>query len=83
MTAAADWRNPQQTYVNQKDKVKKGLFDDQHDTLRKNRKINELSSNVLTHEDKDFVDQRNQNYNWENKVDKVASNHGWTAQTGH
>lgn len=43
MTAAADWRNTQQTYTNKKDKIDPGLGPQyERDMARKSRKANEL-----------------------------------------
>lgn len=78
MTATADWKNSNQTYVNKKDQVKKGLIEEDKDTQCKNRKINELSSNIITHED-ELLNHQRKNFDWEKKVDGVTSNHNnWT-----
>ena len=50
MSSAADWRNPHQTYTNKYERSKKAIIDDEL-ADRKERKANELQSNVLTHED--------------------------------
>lgn len=63
MTSGADWRNPQQSYTNKKDKVDAGLGAPyERDMERKNRKAAQLQSNVLTHEDDTMRDERTKAY---------------------
>ena len=85
MTAGADWKNPQQTYTNKKDKVQAGLIDPYEvDNARKSRKANQMQSNVLTHEDDALREERNLGFDFapENKMQAAASNASWSAQTG-
>ena len=37
----------------------------------------------MTHQDREVGRERNENYNWENRVPEVASNAHWTAPTGY
>lgn len=58
MTSMADWRNPQQTYTNKKDAVSATLgpsaTNDFTAASRKDRRQQQLQSNVLTHADDDL-----------------------------
>lgn len=50
MTAAADWKNPHQTYTNKKDQKNPGLMNG-NEVDRKMRKAQQLHSNIATHTD--------------------------------
>jgi hypothetical protein len=84
MTSGADWRNPQQTYTNKKANVSKNLAgrDDpvQH---RKDRKANELQSNVLTHEDPAVRDTRTADFDKSGARIAMGTNSSWNAQGGY
>ena len=50
---------------------------------RKDRKANELQSNILTHEDENLKNERTAAYDKSNKRVFAASNADWSAQTGY
>lgn len=78
MSSAADWRNPHQTYTNKYDRTKKALIDDNF-ADRKERKANELASNVLTHEDESLKQERLAAFDRTKKRDYISTNSGWNA----
>lgn len=87
MTSVADWRNPQQTYTNQKDHVNPSLgpsaVNDVQRVSRKERKQRQLQSNVLTHADDDVRAARDAA--WDNSTAPriaMGSNASWNAQAG-
>ena len=87
MASGADWRNPQQTYTNKKDPVNSSIGNsavnpDIQDIGRKNRKANQLQSNILTHEDDDLRNERKGNFNDNGARLGMGSNASWSAQGG-
>lgn len=81
MTAAADWRNPHQTYTNKHERAGNALED--MGQQRKDRKANQLQSNILTHEDEAVRAERNAGFDRSNKRVFAATNASWSAQTGY
>ncbi|MEC8142305.1 MAG: hypothetical protein VX071_02305, partial [Candidatus Thermoplasmatota archaeon] len=87
MTSVADWRNPQQTYTNQKDAVNPTLgpsaTNDGPRVSRKERKQKQLQSNVLTHADDDMRAARDAAWDNTNAPrEAMGSNASWNAQAG-
>ena len=78
MTSSADWRNPHQTYTNQYNSTQKGIIDDELPD-RKERKVAELSSNILTHEDENLRNERYAAFDRSKKREFQASNASWSA----
>lgn len=60
MTAAADWRNPHQTYTNKYNRENNVTADSAQQ--RKDRKAAQLQSNILTHEDETLKQERDNLY---------------------
>lgn len=57
-------------------------LDSEHDTNRKDRKMNELQSNILTHQDSKVREERNAQFHNDGKRLGMASNSAWNAQGG-
>lgn len=81
MSAAADWRNPHQTYTNKHEREKNVLEDQGQE--RKDRKAAQLQSNILTHEDENLNKERLAGYDKSKQRVFAASNADWSAQTGY
>jgi hypothetical protein len=56
MSAAADWRNPHQTYTNKHERELNHLEDNGQE--RKDRAAHQMQSNILTHEDEGLNKER-------------------------
>ena len=82
MTAGADWRNPHQTYTNQKKDVASPLINDAT-ADRKARKAAQLHSNIATHTDEKTAESRLDQFNKDKKRVFMASNAGWNDQNGY
>lgn len=77
MTAAADWRNPHQTYTNKNERNGNMLYGDGQE--RKDRKAAQLQSNILTHEDENVRKERDQLFDKSKQRVFAASNADWSA----
>lgn len=83
MTAAADWRNPHQTYTNKYEHVAQVAGQEKVRRDRKDRKAAELQSNVLTHEDDALKQERTDAFDPSKQRVFMASNATWSAQDGY
>ena len=82
MTSAADWRNSQQSYTTGKDERAPGTGQMyERDNQMKMRKANQLSSNVLTHDDENVRNERLNAFDnsRDAKISGTASNANWSA----
>ena len=82
MTAAADWKNPHQTYTNKKDQKNPGLMNG-NEVDRKMRKAQQLHSNIATHTDDQTANSRLDQFKNDKQRIGMASNAGWSDQGGY